>query len=54
MYWTVHLSGGPRRVNHAAVAIGMNIFTFGGYSSSVNYNTFKPIDIYILDTGKLF
>lgn len=51
MYWTNHLLGGPRRVNHAAVTIGKNIFTFGGYCSGVDYNTFKPIDIHILDTG---
>lgn len=51
MYWTVHLYGGPRRVNHAAVAIGDIIFTFGGYCSGIDYNTFKPIDIHVLDTG---
>lgn len=45
--------GGPRRVNHAAVAIDTAIFTFGGYCSGVDYNNFKPIDIHILDTGKL-
>lgn len=54
MYWTVHLYGGPRRVNHAAVAIGTTIFTFGGYCSGVDYNTFKPIDIHVLDTGNAF
>ncbi|VVC41558.1 Kelch repeat type 1,Kelch-type beta propeller,Kelch repeat type 2 [Cinara cedri] len=52
MYWTVHLYGGPRRVNHAAIAIGTTIFTFGGYCSGVDYKTFKPIDIHILDTVK--
>ena len=29
MWWTVHLEGGPRRVNHAAVAIGERVFSFG-------------------------
>ncbi|XP_008188760.1 kelch domain-containing protein 3 [Acyrthosiphon pisum] len=53
MYWTVHTYGGPRRVNHAAVAIGTSIFTFGGYCSGVDYKKFKPIDIHILDTEKL-
>jgi len=53
MYWTVHTYGGPRRVNHAAVAIGTSIFTFGGYCSGVDYKKFKPIDIHILDTGKM-
>ncbi len=31
MWWSVHLEGGPRRVNHAAVAVGDRIFSFGGY-----------------------
>ncbi|XP_060844195.1 kelch domain-containing protein 3 [Rhopalosiphum padi] len=53
MYWTVHMYGGPRRVNHAAVAIGTSIFTFGGYCSGVDYKSFKPIDIHVLDTEKL-
>ena len=29
MWWTVHLEGGPRRVNHAAVAMGERVFSFG-------------------------
>lgn len=53
MYWTTHLYGGPRRVNHAAVTIGTSIFTFGGYCSDIDYHTFKPIDIHVLDTGKI-
>jgi hypothetical protein len=31
MWWSVHLEGGPRRVNHAAAAVGDRIFSFGGY-----------------------
>lgn len=54
MYWTVHLYGGPRRVNHAAVVIRSTIFTFGGYCSGLDYNYLRPIDIHILDTGNRF
>ncbi|XP_050549045.1 kelch domain-containing protein 3-like [Daktulosphaira vitifoliae] len=53
MYWTFHMHGGPRRVNHAAVAIDSSIFTFGGYCSGADYKNFKPIDIHVLDTIKL-
>ena len=31
MLWSVHLEGGPRRVNHAAAAVGDRIYSFGGY-----------------------
>ena len=31
MPWTVNLVGGPRRVNHAAVAVYEKIYSFGGY-----------------------
>ncbi|XP_050439295.1 kelch domain-containing protein 3-like [Adelges cooleyi] len=51
MYWTVHLHGGPRRVNHAAVVVGTNIITFGGDCSGADDD--GPIDIYALDTVKL-
>ena len=31
MRWTVQgLAGGPRRVNHASVAVGKVIYSFGG------------------------
>lgn len=52
MYWTVHLEGGPRRVNHAAVVIGDKIYSFGGYCSGENYDIRKPMDVHILDTCK--
>ena len=48
--WTVHLEGGPRRVNHAAVSIGELIYSFGGYCTGEDYETTRPIDIHILDT----
>ena len=50
MYWTVQIDGGPRRVNHAAVAINNKIFSFGGYCSGEVYDGTKPIDVYVLDT----
>lgn len=53
MHWTVHLEGGPQRVNHAAVAVGSKIYSFGGYSSSEGYEVSGKIDIYVLDTDTL-
>lgn len=40
MYWLAHLEGGPRRVNHTAVAIGDYIYSFGGYCSNEDYGNF--------------
>lgn len=49
--WTVHLEGGPRRVNHAAVCVGHLIYSFGGYCTGENYTTTAtPIDVHVLDT----
>lgn len=50
MWWTVHIEGGPRRVNHAAVAIGEKIFSFGGYCTGDNYREKRPIDVFVLNT----
>ena len=50
--WTVHLEGGPRRVNHAAVPIDDKIFSFGGYCTGEDYETRLPMDIHVLDTSK--
>lgn len=50
MRWTIHLEGGPKRVNHAAVAIGKKIYSFGGYCSH-ELNTTNLIDVHVLDTG---
>ncbi|CAI4231647.1 unnamed protein product [Auanema sp. JU1783] len=47
--WTVSLEGGPRRVNHAAVAIGDNIYSFGGYCSGEPMDAENPIDIHVLN-----
>ncbi|CAB4061548.1 Kelch domain-containing protein 3 [Lepeophtheirus salmonis] len=51
MWWTVNNIGGPRRVNHAAVAIGDKIYSFGGYCTGENYKDEKPIDVFILNTN---
>ncbi|KAK6181602.1 hypothetical protein SNE40_009424 [Patella caerulea] len=52
--WTIHLEGGPRRVNHAAVAIRDYIFSFGGYCTGEDYEeTTRPMDVHILDTLSL-
>ncbi|XP_054706204.1 kelch domain-containing protein 3-like [Uloborus diversus] len=48
MHWTVHLEGGPQRVNHAAVAVGSKIYSFGGYSSYDEVS--GRIDVQALDT----
>lgn len=51
--WTVHLEGGPRRVNHAAVAVGHRVYSFGGYCSGEDYETLRQIDVHIFNAGKL-
>lgn len=51
MHWTVHIEGGPKRVNHAAVVVGRTIYSFGGYCTDENYSTQRPIDVHILDPG---
>lgn len=52
MWWTVHLSGGPRRVNHAAVPVGNKIFSFGGYCTGDDYKDNRiPIDVFVLNTN---
>lgn len=53
MYWTTHIDGGPRRVNHASVAIGDFIYSFGGYCSGEDYTTTRPMDVHVLNTHNL-
>jgi len=48
MLWNNHKNFGKRRLNHSSVAVGICIFTFGGYW----YNIDQKISIQILDTGK--
>lgn len=50
--WSVHLEGGPRRVNHAAVAVGHKVYSFGGYCSGEDYETLRQIDVHIFNTGR--
>ena len=52
MRWSVHLEGGPRRVNHAAVAVGHKVYSFGGYCSGEDYETLRQIDVHIFNTGR--
>lgn len=51
MSWIVSLEGGPRRVNHAAVAIGDKIYSFGGFETGENYEIHRPIDVHVLNSG---
>ena len=54
MYWTHKVEGGPRRVNHAAVAVGEYVFSFGGYCTGENFrdeDLFMPV--YVLNTTTL-
>ena len=51
--WTVCLEGGPRRVNHAAVAIEHKIYSFGGYCTGDDFENTRPMDIHILNCGWL-
>uniref|UniRef100_A0A671KM52 Kelch domain containing 3 n=1 Tax=Sinocyclocheilus anshuiensis TaxID=1608454 RepID=A0A671KM52_9TELE len=51
--WTVHLEGGPRRVNHAAVAVGHKVYSFGGYCSGEDYETLRQIDVHVFNTVSL-
>lgn len=53
MFWIAHVNGGPRRVNHAAVAVKDLIFSFGGYCSGEDYRSLHTIDIQVLNTKTL-
>uniref|UniRef100_A0A915Q2G9 DUF4110 domain-containing protein n=1 Tax=Setaria digitata TaxID=48799 RepID=A0A915Q2G9_9BILA len=50
MYWTITIEGGPKRVNHAAVALNDQIYSFGGYCSGELYDGSQPVDVHVLDT----
>ena len=47
----MYFQGGPRRVNHAAVAVEDLIYSFGGFCTGDNYKDEKPIDVFILNTN---
>lgn len=51
--WAVHLEGGPRRVNHAAVAVGHKVYSFGGYCSGEDYETLRQIDVHVFNAGNV-
>ncbi|XP_043860103.1 kelch domain-containing protein 3 isoform X3 [Dromiciops gliroides] len=51
--WTVHLEGGPRRVNHAAVSVGHRVYSFGGYCSGEDYETLRQIDVHVFNAVSL-
>ncbi|MBN3292068.1 KLDC3 protein, partial [Polypterus senegalus] len=51
--WTVHLEGGPRRVNHAAVSVGHKVYSFGGYCSGEDYETLRQIDVHVFNAVSL-
>ena len=40
-------------MNHAAVAVGDRIFSFGGYCTGDNYRDERPIDVFVLNTTTL-
>lgn len=51
MRWTIHLEGGPKRVNHAACVVGDKIYSFGGYCSGEIRSRTATIDVHVLDTS---
>ncbi len=52
--WTARVEGGPRRVNHAAVAVGDLVFSFGGYCTGDNYKDRRvAIDVFVLHVESL-
>uniref|UniRef100_A0A1I8C0H8 BTB domain-containing protein n=1 Tax=Meloidogyne hapla TaxID=6305 RepID=A0A1I8C0H8_MELHA len=48
--WMLNLDGGPKRVNHAAVAFGDKIYSFGGYTATEVGPQSDFIDIHVLNT----
>uniref|UniRef100_A0A182QQL7 Kelch domain-containing protein 3 n=1 Tax=Anopheles farauti TaxID=69004 RepID=A0A182QQL7_9DIPT len=53
MHWIVNLDGGPRRVNHASVAVGDFIYSFGGYCTGEDYHSHSAIDVHVLNTHNM-
>lgn len=53
MYWSAHIEGGPRRVNHTAVVVNDFIYSFGGYCSHENYRETTTMDVHVLNTQTL-
>ncbi|XP_052866120.1 LOW QUALITY PROTEIN: kelch domain-containing protein 3 [Anopheles cruzii] len=53
MHWIINLDGGPRRVNHASVAVGDVIYSFGGYCTGEDYRSNSAIDVHGLNTHSM-
>ncbi|XP_072391369.1 kelch domain-containing protein 3-like [Diabrotica undecimpunctata] len=53
MPWITCLEGGPKRVNHAAVAVGHKIYSFGGYCTGENSREYTSMDVHVLNTTTL-
>ncbi|EDO42909.1 predicted protein [Nematostella vectensis] len=50
MRWVQHVEGGPRRVNHAAVAVRERfVFSFGGYCTGEDYFSIHKLDVHVFD-----
>ena len=51
MLWTVSLTTGPRRVNHAAVGVPEKrlLFSFGGYCTGEEWNQIEKMDVHIFN-----
>lgn len=39
-------------MNHAAVAVGHRVYSFGGYCSGEDYETLRQIDVHMFNAGK--
>lgn len=39
-------------MNHAAVAVGHKVYSFGGYCSGEDYETLLQIDVHVFNAGK--
>lgn len=37
-------------MNHAAIAVGENVYSFGGYCTGDDYENTRPIDVHVLNT----
>lgn len=49
--WITQIEGCPKRVNHAAVAIGHKIYSFGGYCTGENSKDYTSMDVHVLNTA---
>lgn len=53
MEWVEHIEGdGPRRSNHAAVAVGDKIYSFGGCCPGQS-KLYETMDVHVFDTKTL-